>query len=192
MVAAHLGISIDDVLELVQYGCLVAVSGPSVDGFYDWRFSREEPEKLLGAVGAKILDKTGGNQRERLVWREVLSLLRKHDIGVGRFIRDILDGKLAPLSKCRSRGLHMFTFDKQEIAEYVFALTRVKGGANEYSLLTFRQLARALGRMKERNDNVHLRGVSNEKGPCDCNCVTVSDLARVATWLFSKVRNDLC
>jgi hypothetical protein len=190
MVAAHLGIGVDDVLELVQYGCLVPVSGPPVDGLYDWRFSYEEPEKLLEAVGAKVLDKTGSNQRERLFWREVLSLLRKHDISVGRFVRDVLDGKLAPLSKCRSRGLTMFTFDKQEFTDYVFAITRVKSNASEYSVLVFRQLARTLGRVKERNDRVHLRGVSNEKEPRDWSYVTINDLLCVATWLFGKVRSD--
>jgi hypothetical protein len=191
MVAGHLGIGDDDVLELVQYGSLVPVSGPSVDGFYDWRFSHEEPKKLLEAVGAKILDKTAGNQREQMFWREVCSLLREHNISVGRFVSDVLDGKLAPLSKCRSRGLTMFTFDKREITDYVFAITRVKNSASEYSVLVFRQLARALGRMKERNDRVHLRGVSNEKEPCDWSYVTVSALARVARQILKKVESDL-
>jgi hypothetical protein len=189
MVAAHLGIGVDDVLELVQYGCLVPVSGPWVDGLYDWRFSCEEPEKLIEAVEAKVLNKTGGNQRERLFWRGVCPLLRKHNISVGRFVNDILDGKLTPLSKCRSRGLTMFTFDKQQIAEYAFAVTRVKSSVDEYSLLIFRQIARALGRMKERNDSVHSRGVSNEKEPCDWSYVTVSDLARVARWMFRNVES---
>lgn len=78
----------------------------------------------------------------------------------------------------------MFTFDKQEIAEYIFAITKVNSSASEYSVLMFRQLAHALGRMKERNDSVHLRGVSSEKEPCDWSYVAVSDLARVATWVF--------
>lgn len=191
VVAAHLGIGIDDVLELVQYGCLVPVSGPLVDGLHTWRFSREEPEKLLEAVGAKLLNKTGRNQCERLFWREVLLIMRKHNISVGRFVGEVLDGKLAPLSKCRSRGFHMFTFDKKEIAEYVFATTRVKNDASEYGVLIFKQLAHALGVMKERNDSVHLRGVSNEKEPCDWSYVTVSALARVARQILKKVESDL-
>jgi len=186
--ADSLGISVDDVTELVWHGCLTPVSGPSVDGLSEWRFCRDEPGWLLGAVTTKVPAKTEGDQREWLYGGEVLSLLKKYKISVGRFVRDVVDGKPAPQCKSRGRGLAMFAFSKKEIAEYVLAKTGEKISVNENSTPTFRQLARTLEKMKERNDSVYQRGISRRDETDDSIWANVSDLARIALLVFSRAQ----
>lgn len=189
--AEHLGISVDEVGELVWYGCLTPVSGPSVDGFSEWRFYGDESERLLEAVDAKVLAETDNERCGRLLGEEVLSLLRRHKISVGRFIRDVLGGNPTPRSKGSVKGLPKFTFGMKEIAEYVFAKTGKKICAKETSNHTLRQLARTLEKMKEQNDNVYQRGAARRDENGDESWVSSSDLVRIAVYALSKAESNI-
>lgn len=189
--AECLEIRVEDVIELVRHGCLKPVSGPSIDGLPTWRFYRDEPERLLGAINAKVLAEDDGDHPRWLFGREVLSLLRKHEISVGHFVHDILNGKLIPQSKSCARGLPMLSFVQEEIAEYVFAKTGENIYAKENSIPAFKRLGRTLGKMKERNDRAYLRGQSRRNEISDWSCVSVSDLARVAIRVFSMALGNV-
>jgi len=185
-VAERLGICVNEVSELVWHGCLMPVSGPSVDDLEDWRFYCYEPERLLQEVGSKSLFGSGDALRGCISGREVLSLLREYKVSVGQFVRSILDGKPSPRSWRRGNGLHMFAFDRKEIGEYIFAKTGVKTCTKEKSAATVRQLAHILEKMKEQNDGIYGRGGSRRNEDGDWSLKSYCDLAHIAKWVFSK------
>ena len=186
-VAHSLGIDVDEVSELVWHGCLTPVSGPSIDGLSDWRFCPEDPRRLLEVVCSKI--KTEADCHGEWVFGgEVLSLLRRHKIGVGRFIRDMLEDNLAPQSTRRAIGLLMFAFSKDDIAEYILAKTGAKVFAKENSSLIFRQLAHTLNIMMGLNNSIYLRGLPRQSGVRDWNRISASELADVAKSVFRRAQ----
>lgn len=189
-VAECLRVDVDDVNELVWHGCLSPVSGPSVDELPAWRFSRNEPRRLLEAVRSQVMAETEGDQRRLIFGERTLTLLRKHKISVGRFVRDVLNGKLTPRFEGMAGGLNAFAFGKKEIVEYVFSKTGEVIIANEKSPPTFRQLARTLEKMRERNNNAYPRGLSRPDETGDLIWASGSDLARVARWVFRKVESN--
>lgn len=189
--AKSLGISVDDVTALVWHGCLTPVSGASVDGLSEWRFDCDETERLLGKVGANVLVETDGEGGEFVFGGDVLSLLRRNKISVGRFVRNVVDGKPVPRLKSEGNGLTRFAFSKKEIDEYISAQTAVKIGAEETSTPNFRQLARTLEKLMERNKGAYLRGLSCQDKIADCNWVSVKDLANIAISVFSRPELEL-
>lgn len=186
-VGRRLGVSIAGVVDLVRHGCLRPVSGPTVDGLPEWRFERDEPSRLLERIVTRIVLAMGLGPRERILGGEVLRLLGRDKIGVGRFIRDVLAGSPTPRFTLEGGGLIQFGFSRREINEYINAKARVPTSTEAKRTLNFRVLARSLENMMERNERSCPRGLSRQEEADGWNWVGVNALARIAMSIFSKV-----
>lgn len=60
----------------------------------------------------------------------------------------------------------------------------------EGSVPNYRQLARVLGKMKEYNDGVYPRGLSQGDETGELIWASGNDLARLARWMFRKVESN--
>lgn len=177
-VGRRLGVSIADVADLVRHGCLRPMSGPTVDGMPAWRFDQDEPDRLLGKIGARIVVGTEPGESNLVTWGEVLRVLVRHKISVGRFVRDVLDRTLAPCFERPRDGLTGFGFGRMEINDYICSVTPPKIGAETKSPFDFGLLARALERRREENERFNSRGPLREDDIV--SWINAYDIVRIA------------
>lgn len=121
-----LGLSYRRVLELVAYGLLNPLRGPTVDGCSDWKFSEKEAKNLLHQIKRKVRSKELVRNVDTISFLMALRRLRHAQILMGCFISDIFTGAIHPCVISSKRGLNAFQFSKRQIIEYVHRRLRKK------------------------------------------------------------------
>jgi hypothetical protein len=116
---------------------------------------------------------------------DVIRVVKKNGHGVGRFFRDVLDGKISPAVKHPRRGLSGFAFIKEEASAYLEGL-RVGRRAELSRLFDYKMRARALGVMRERNLRMNKPGGLDRSHLSELIGIDVNDLAQVAREVFSR------
>lgn len=97
-----LGLTPKRIKEFVETCSLHPFRGPNIDGNSDWKFDGDEVKALLNSLRQRVprgdapLDK-----RNVLNFLMALRVLRQFEIGMGRFVRAIAEGKVSP---CRMPG----------------------------------------------------------------------------------------
>jgi hypothetical protein len=117
-VEGRLGLSHKRVLELVDHRLLNPLRGPTVDGCSDWRFSREEVNGLLCSVKEKVKPSVSVAPKDLMSLLMALRRLGRVNVGLGQFVRSILDDEITPCEESETTGLASFLFSKRQVADY--------------------------------------------------------------------------
>jgi hypothetical protein len=114
-----LGLTHERVLELVTYKLLNPLRGPITDGCSDWRFSEKEVKDLLEKIKKRVGSHTSKLMGEKTSFLMALRKLRRAQISMCSFIKDIIGGKIYPCEMSSKIGLNAFQFFRQQITEYI-------------------------------------------------------------------------
>jgi hypothetical protein len=184
-IADRLCISAIDVDDLVRHGCLYPCMGMGGVGRDRWRFPPDEAERLIGEVGRMLREGESIPSGELLPIHDVTRLVDKKGYSYGRFVRDMLDGKLAPAVKLRRRGLSGFAFPKRNVYEY-FRRLSISLGANRGRRFNYKLRARALEVMRERNLRMNNSSAEKRDNISESIGLSVWDIARTAKEVLSR------
>src|ERR1044072_4046428 len=116
-----LGVSWPSVKDLIHHGCLAPLRGPSVDGFRTWRFSREAVRKLIEGVRQQSSKSSAMKGTEAVGFLVAIKKLTNHGLGLGCFVKLVLDGVIRPSGQTSGVGLPTFQFSEREISDYAHA-----------------------------------------------------------------------
>lgn len=114
-----LGLSHTRVLELVAYKLLNPLRGPLVDGCSDWRFSGREVNGLLERAKEKV-KASKAEVGASTSFMMALRMLARVKVGMGQFVRAILEGEVVPCGESLDSGLNTLLFSKVDLSEYAF------------------------------------------------------------------------
>lgn len=183
-VADRLCVCVSDVEDLVRHDCLRPLMGALPPDRERWRFAPDEADHLFGEVTRRLqrIDQCASHKLVSLNY--VLNLIGKYRYGLGRLVRDILDGKLAPVTKRRLPGLNGFTFLKAEVYEYFKNLC----GAEDVEKSpppNYKLRAHILETWRDRTLKEHPRRTIRAT-QAEYISLEVSDLARIAWDVFTR------
>jgi predicted XRE-type DNA-binding protein len=122
-----LGIPHKRVLELIDYKLLNPLRGPNIDGCRDRKFSNKEVHDLLTKTRGKArAGKMGVNITVSLslAFRNLI----RNRVGMGKFVKAILDGEISPCGVSTKTGLGGLLFLKEQISTYVCKHRREQTG----------------------------------------------------------------
>ena len=114
-VAAVLNVGGRAVADLVRHGCLTPHRGPDIDGLPFWRFTRGAADELLKSLEARVPRESGRVLEDAVDFMTARRVLSQRRYGVGRFLRDILDGKIRPCRKGGGPGVRGLIFRMEDI-----------------------------------------------------------------------------
>jgi predicted site-specific integrase-resolvase len=140
-VSRRLGIGRVKVRDLVRQGCLRVCDKFSGSGYKDWRFTASSVDDLLHAIENKVVESPAASTSTPLSFRKALSKLTRFRVGVGEFVKALLDGEITPNGRCEKRGFNRFTFSEQHLGEFS---ERYKLGLSEASI-TIAEAAKLIG-----------------------------------------------
>lgn len=112
-----LGVSHRRVIELVDAGLLSPLRGPSVDGCSDWRFAKSEVEGLLARTKENVRAaemKAGSTVSFLMAFRK----LARVNVGMGQFLRAILESEIAPCGETAKPGLSALLFLQGQVSDF--------------------------------------------------------------------------
>lgn len=127
-VEGQLGLSHKRILELVDCQLLKPLRGPTVDRCSDWRFSGEDIKGLLHLIKGKLKPSASTAQKDLVCFLMALRRLSRVNVSLGQFVRDILDGEIAPCRESKKPGLASFLFSKRQLADYAGRHRRLQLG----------------------------------------------------------------
>ena len=173
-VCRALGITHEDVTDLMIYEFLVPTSGPTVDGLSEWRFSSESIASLIGRIRHIISGNDATDKVQELVDLDFIHpRLLTYQLGLGAFIKAVFDGNIMPLAEGPSRtgfkaivegrcvGLQCFLFSKHQILSWL----RANKPSNIDLIDTFSDLVTFLNKLRKMQGNRFTRkqpGLYNE------------------------------
>ena len=124
--ARLLDIEAKDVEELVSLGYLRPASGPSVDGFPEWKFDVDGIDALLEMVRERVVDLMLTPLDMLISAGAVIQEMERHGLSVGHFVNTIMEGKIVPLEReigllswLPRRGFSWFAFSKEQVMKYL-------------------------------------------------------------------------
>lgn len=117
-VESLLGISYKRVLDLIEHKILTPLRGPTVDGCSDWRFSEAEVKGVLAGIKKKIKPLRISRTDTPVEFLTALRRLSRIGVGMGKFIKAILNNEIFPRGISGRSGLASFLFSKKELCEY--------------------------------------------------------------------------
>jgi hypothetical protein len=112
--AQLLGVNGNAVKALIKHGCLLPLHGSHIDGFGNWKFSRESINLLLERIEKKIVPH---RSTKAISFAAALVNGRRRYSGLGGFVKMILDGRIIPCAKSAGTGLHKFSFPGELMIE---------------------------------------------------------------------------
>lgn len=164
--------------------CLRPLMGRPFPSREPWRFAPDDADDLVKKVRLKLRHDGREPKGKLLPATDVLLLIGRGGHRIGRFVRDILDGKIEPVSERRCPGFIGFSFLAEEVREYVSGLG-VSEEAQRRQPRVWRLRARALGAMRSRDMRISSRHTLS--GACARPMsIEASDLARVARQVLSR------
>jgi hypothetical protein len=119
--ARVLDIDTKDVEELVDRGFLKPASGPTVDGFPEWKFDLEGLGALVDMIRERVTNLVLTPLDIFINAVAVIQEMERHGLGIGHFMQTIMEGKIAPLRFLVGRGLSGFVFSKEQVMGYLHA-----------------------------------------------------------------------
>jgi hypothetical protein len=124
-----LGLSHRRVLELVNCDLLNPLRGPTVDGCSDWKFREKEVKDLLHQIKRTVRSSKSVRNIDTIGFLMAFRKLRRAQVTMGQFIKDIFSGKVYPCKVSSKPGLGAFQFSKSLITKYVRRLAwNIKDG----------------------------------------------------------------
>ncbi len=99
-----------------------------MDGCSDWRFSGEDIKGLLRLIKGKLKPSASTAQKDLVCFLMALRRLSRFNLRLGQFVRDILDGVIAPCRESKKPGLASFLFSKRQLADYAGRHRRLQLG----------------------------------------------------------------
>ncbi|MBV8855815.1 MAG: transposase, partial [Acidobacteria bacterium] len=110
----------DVTLELIGNGSLTALRGPFADGFREWRFAPDAPERLLEEIRHRLRTGTQATacscpttSTTHTIFSVVESVRGEAGLSVGRLVRAVLDGFVRPCEETQTdKGLSRFRLDE--------------------------------------------------------------------------------
>ncbi|MFL6333051.1 MAG: hypothetical protein ACJ754_06865 [Pyrinomonadaceae bacterium] len=106
------------VVDLVKEGCLAPAHGPDVDGFKFWMFEKSAVDNLNKRIEERIIEISGPTW-DLISLRTAIHVAGYSKLGIGSFIKAILDGEIHPCGKRAKQGLDRFLFSRGHVDEYV-------------------------------------------------------------------------
>jgi hypothetical protein len=138
--ACLLGTHDERIKDLVKAGLLTPLRGPIIDGCTDWKFSSKEVNTLLRSLRERVHKNKSQPKNKKLSFSSALKSLQHLNVKFENFVKDILEGRIAPCGKSGDRVIHDFMFLVSEFKEYRGAKLRDIVG----DVLSLREAARAL------------------------------------------------
>jgi hypothetical protein len=121
--ARVLDIKTKDVEELVDRGYLKPASGPSVDGFREWKFNVNGINALLEMIRERVTNLTLTPLDTLISTIAVIQEMERRGLSVSHFVQTILEGKVIPLRFLIHHGLSGFAFSREQVMRYLHAPT---------------------------------------------------------------------
>lgn len=119
-----LGIWRTNIRQLIDYECLQPIQAPTVDQQKRWKFSRRAVNDLLKTIESKIVKDSQNKFKNLVSFHEALHNFSRLEVGIGKFVRGILDGNLSPSIRTSKGGFAGFMFEKEKVLDYVRAELR--------------------------------------------------------------------
>jgi TniQ len=182
-VAGRLNVEIDDMIELVRYGCLCAQSGPEIDGFEEWKFAYNAVEKLIGNISSRVISSCAPSVSELIGANDTFKYLKRHKLSVGRFISAVLAGEVNPVAESSGKGLSRFAFQREQVISYIQKLRSPRPARK----LTLRDVAEFLDRKMAENELMH-----SNKGVEICSPSILVNVMRELCVAEMPCRPQLC
>lgn len=185
-----------DAEDLIHENLLKPLSGPTVDGFQEWRFDRRDVSDLLARLEGALAEHSTAIQESLTAIRVAIHQMKTYGYSPGRCLRAILEGEIVAHESLPPPYQHIpyFVFAK----DYVSKLDRrhttghehteqVEGGRGEQSqAFNYKVKARTLERRRNRNLRSQPRR-TKRKFKTELISSELSDLVRVARNIFSRV-----
>lgn len=187
-VAKVLSIVPADVEDLIHHGCLVAESGPDVDGLPDWRFSEENLYPFIKAISDRIVISDSEMPKDLIAATEVLGRLRRRNVGAGRFTSDILNRNIVPVADIHSPGFAGLLFRTTDVDEYLKSFGEEHYGeeCRPNYVAKYKLWTKALIAVKETNVRSCASRTVVWKDEVNASWISLNDLPRVAYRVFGQ------
>lgn len=193
-VAVILGTEAADAEELIHEGFLKPLSGPTVDGFPEWRFDSRDVSDLFDRLRGAIAKHSPAVHKSLIAVSVAIRQMKPRGYSPGRCLRAILEGEIVAKESLLPPYPHTlyFVFAKECVSKlnrrhmtwYEYT-EHVEGGSVEQSqAFNYKVKARALERRRNRNLRSHPRP-TERKFTTEVISSEIPDLVRVARNIFS-------
>lgn len=182
-----------DVEDLIHENLLKPLSGPTVDGFQEWRFDRRDVINLLQRLGGALAEHSTAVYESLTAVSTAIRQMKTRGYSPGRCLRAILEGEIVMQeSPPPYQHIPYFVFAKDCVSKLDQRhmtghehTGRVEGGRVEQSrAFNYKVKACALERRKNRNLRSHPRR-TERKFTTEVISSGMPDLVRVARKIFS-------
>jgi hypothetical protein len=183
-----------DAEDLIHENLLKPLSGPTVDGFQEWRFDRRDVSDLLARLEGALAEHSTAIQESLTAIRVAIHQMKTHGYGLGRCLRVVLEGEIVAHESLPPPYQHIpyFVFAKDCVSKLDRRhmtghehTKQVEGGRGEQSqAFNYKVKARALEQRRNRNLSSQPRR-TKRKFRTELISSEVSDLVRVARNIFS-------
>lgn len=116
-VATILGIGRKAVVNLIEYSCMPAFRGRTVDGHQKWLIDRNAPVDLLNSIDV-LLNQTS-EITDKCSFDLVIRRLSGSGCTIGSLVRAILNETIVPIIKDKGIGLKQYCFDVRDVDRLV-------------------------------------------------------------------------
>jgi hypothetical protein len=179
--ALALAVGMEDAEDLIRYGCLKPLSGPTVDGLAAWRFERREIVELLDRIEDSVAGKQPAKASSLITAGAAIHQMKIRGFSTGRFVRAVLEGQIVPLAVLpRYCGLHRFAFPKDCVLKFVLT----NAPARSRCIKRFGSAAKLLAQMRERNDRVFVSKKREVHAASTCNLISIA--------MYMKTLKNVC
>jgi len=166
--------------DLVREGCLTPLSGPTIDGFAEWRFDYREIVNLIERIRAKLTGKRSTAQGILMSFGRIIKYLEKKKLSIGHFVRSVLEGKIIPQKELPHKGLSCFAFSKKQVNNYVGEYQ----GPRPEVVKSIKCQAEMLVRRTELSNMIYTKSSSLLSSLWDEDLFELGDIVNVAKQLF--------
>jgi plasmid maintenance system antidote protein VapI/predicted DNA-binding transcriptional regulator AlpA len=150
--AIRLGLDRKAIADLVKHACLTPVLDPSVDGSSSYQFDESGVLDLLSKAEETLCPKISSSGRA-ISFVRVGRVLSFAGYGIGRLIREVLDGRLPPCGVGSGRGLARLRFLEAGVLKILRDSLREKRGGK----LSITAASRLFG-IDETGINILIKG----------------------------------
>ncbi|MEH7355288.1 TniQ family protein [Neobacillus drentensis] len=142
-----LGVYDRNVHELQKYGCIIAIRGPKIDGYPNWRFSKDSVYGLLEEIYIKIPATAAYTYNNDLInFRIALQIAGSLKFGIGQLVKGILDNDIKPVRLAKGEGLNQLELLRDGVRNYFLKLRAEED--SEY--VTLREMVKITGVKREK------------------------------------------